>query len=627
MPARSSRSAGFAAESPSPSSKSSTAATDAMQRNAPKKGSKRGVEDATEVGSPLRRSKRSRTSLASDLPSPAPTASGNEIIPDEDIDKVNGATPTEDDTGTVQRGKKQRKTKTVAEVTEKAEVSTSVKSNKRARATRTKASYVDQDVDAEIDEEVKEEEEEEEQEIIVKKTVKRKRKTKEEKEAEAMPLAARTQGLRMFVGAHVSAAKGVQNAVTNSVHIGGNAFALFLKSQRKWDNPPLQDEHRDAFRQLCVEHKYDPAKFVLPHGSYLVNLAQENKAKAKQGYDSFLEDLQRCEDLGIKLYNFHPGSANQSTLSSALSRLAEALTNALSATKTVIPVLETMCGHGTTIGSNLSDFRDLIALIPEKYHDRIGICVDTCHSFAAGYDLVSPAGFQAFMKEFDDLIGLKYLRALHLNDSKAPRGSKRDLHANIGTGFLGLRAFHNVMNEKRFEGLPMILETPIDRPDPSYLPSGVTTAVPEASEEPTHDSCAEESEAEDTKSKKGKKSKRPVGARPPTIPDYNVWVREIKLLESLIGMDPESAEFKTLEAQLSEEGRAERERLQDQYDRKLEADEKKRKKELEKQNQRSLEDMFGSGNAKKGAGKAMKAAPKGKARGKKVKSGSESGSE
>lgn len=290
-----------------------------------------------------------------------------------------------------------------------------------------------------------------------------------------------------------------------------------------------------------------------------------------------------------------------------------------------------MCGHGTTIGSNLSDFRDLLALIPEKYHDRIGICVDTCHSFAAGYDLVSPAGFQAFMKEFDDLIGIKYLRALHLNDSKAPRGSKRDLHANIGTGFLGLRAFHNVMNEKRFEGLPMILETPIDRPDPSYLPLNDDTGRPsangpEANDEPAHDSCAEESEVEDTKAKKGKKSKRPAGARPPTIPDYNVWVREIKLLESLIGMDPESAEFKTLEAQLAEEGRSEREKFQDQYDRKLEADEKKRKRELEKQNQRSLEDMFGAGNAKKATGKTTKAAPK-KGRGRKAKSESESGSE
>ena len=115
----------------------------------------------------------------------------------------------------------------------------------------------------------------------------------------------------------------------------------------------------------------------------------------------------------------------------------------------------------------MADFQSLISLIPSEHHSRIGICIDTCHSFAAGYDLVSPDGFQSFMTEFDELVGLRFLRALHLNDSKTPRGSKRDLHANIGTGFLGLRAFHNVMNEKRFEGLPMILETPIDRPDPS----------------------------------------------------------------------------------------------------------------------------------------------------------------
>lgn len=217
----------------------------------------------------------------------------------------------------------------------------------------------------------------------------------------------------------------------------------------------------------------------------------------------------------------------------------------------MIPVLETMCGHGTTIGGKLSDFRDLLALVPEKYHDRIGICIDTCHCFAAGYDLVSPEGFQSFMKEFEEVIGLKYLRALHLNDSKAPRGSKRDLHANIGTGFLGLRAFHNVMNEKRFEGLPMILETPIDRPDPSF-------------------------KATSTKPAKGNK-------KPPMIEDKSVWAREIKLLESLIGMDPESAEFRALEAQLAEEGRAEREKYQAQYERKLEAEEKKRKKALERE--------------------------------------------
>ncbi|KAI9926914.1 hypothetical protein ASPWEDRAFT_121238 [Aspergillus wentii DTO 134E9] len=422
-------------------------------------------------------------------------------------------------------------------------------------------------------------------------------KTKEEKEAEAMPLKPRTQGLRMLVGAHVSAAKGVFNAVHNSTHIGGNAFALFLKSQRKWDNPPLQDDHRDQFRKLCSEQKYDAAKHVLPHGSYLVNLAQEDKSKAKQAYDSFLDDLKRCEALGIQLYNFHPGSANQTSLPDALSRLAKALTNALTATSTVIPVLETMCGHGTTIGGSLSEFRDLLALIPKEHHPRIGICIDTCHSFAAGYDLTSPTGFKSFMQEFEDLIGIQHLRALHLNDSKAPGGSKRDLHANIGTGFLGLRAFHNVMNEPRFEGLPMILETPIDRPQTA---SSKTTTTKSAHEE---EGCGSEMDSEsETEKPKGKKkqSKKPASAKTPMVADASVWAREIKLLESLIGMDPESEEFRTLEKELSEEGREMREKQQEQYDRKLEAEEKKKNKAPAK-GQKSLMDMMkGAGGKAKG---------------------------
>ncbi|KAL4922830.1 xylose isomerase-like protein [Aspergillus aurantiobrunneus] len=427
----------------------------------------------------------------------------------------------------------------------------------------------------------------------------RKRKTKKEQEAEIMPLRTRTQGLRMHVGAHVSAAGGVFNAVNNSKHIGGNSFALFLKSQRKWDNPPLQDEHRDNFLKLCKEHDYDAAKYVLPHGSYLVNLAQEDKAKAKQAYDAFLDDLRRCEALGIQLYNFHPGSANKTPFPSALARLAKALTNALSATSTVVPVLETMCGHGSTIGGSLSEFRDLLALIPKELHPRIGICIDTCHSFAAGYDLVSPAGFQAFLREFEDLIGIQHLRALHLNDSKAPGGSKRDLHANIGTGFLGLRAFHNVMNEPRFEGLPMILETPIDR-----IPAATTN---EANKE--EDANSDESDSDDTKPKKStttkkKQQKKPTAskAKSQPVPDFSVWAREIELLESLIGMDPESQTFRDLEAQLSEEGRETREKHMEQYKRKLEAEEKKSAKAAGKQ--KTLMEMMNSNSKRNGKGKA-----------------------
>ncbi|KAL3478076.1 xylose isomerase-like protein [Aspergillus californicus] len=421
----------------------------------------------------------------------------------------------------------------------------------------------------------------------------KKRKTKSELEAEAMPLRARTKGLRMHVGAHVSAAGGVFNAVNNSKHIGGNAFALFLKSQRKWDNPPLQDEQRDNFLKLCKEHDYDAAKYVLPHGSYLVNLAQEDKAKAKQAYDAFLDDLRRCEALGINLYNFHPGSANQSSFPDALARLAKALTNALSATSAVVPVLETMCGHGSTIGGSLSEFRDLLALIPKDLHPRIGICIDTCHSFAAGYDLSSPTGFKEFLQEFEDLIGIKHLRALHLNDSKAPKGSKRDLHANIGTGFLGLRAFHNVMNEPRFEGIPMILETPIDRPP-------TTSKAPSTTIDAAEEDYKEEGSDDEIKLKKS--AKKPAAAtKTKLLPDHSVWAREIELLESLIGMDIESAEFLALESRLSEEGREVREKHMEQYQRKLQTDEKKKSKEKGKQ--KTLMEMLGKGNSNSKTGK------------------------
>lgn len=324
-----------------------------------------------------------------------------------------------------------------------------------------------------------------------------------------------------------------------------------------------------------------------------------------------MDDLKRCEELGIALYNFHPGTANQTSHDSAISRLANALTKAISETSTVTLVLETMCGQGTTIGGSLSDFSSLITLIPPECRSRIGICIDTCHSFAAGYDLVSTKGFQSFMTEFEEKIGIQYIKALHLNDSKAPRGSKRDLHANIGTGFLGLRAFHNVMNEKRFEGLPMILETPIDRPDPSRKPSDATAVREERDGKNDQDleaSSASEIEGKTKKTKanpaKNKKSAYAALKKPPTIEDTSVWAREIKLLESLIGMDPQSAEFQELEARLAEEGREERERIQAQHHRKLEAEEKKQKKDLEK-GQKTLLDLMGDEKRKTNAVKAI----------------------
>ncbi|KAL8692706.1 MAG: hypothetical protein Q9218_002327 [Villophora microphyllina] len=438
----------------------------------------------------------------------------------------------------------------------KPEQTTPKKSRKRKAATQQGADEA-QDVDGEQ----------------VPKPVKRKRKTKEEKEAEAMPLAARSTGLRMFIGAHVSGAKGVQNAVTNCVHIGGNAFALFLKSQRKWDNPPLQDEHRDGFRSNCVQHNYDATSHILPHGSYLVNLAQEDPTKAKQAYDSFLEDLHRCESLGIKLYNFHPGTTNNAPRPSAIARIASALNRAHKATKTVTPVLETMASSANVIGSTFADLAAIISQVEDK--SRIGVCLDTCHLFAAGYDLRSPASFGKVMKELDETVGMKYVKALHINDSKAPFGSHRDLHANIGTGFLGLGAFWNVFNEKRFEGLPMVLETPIDRKvegDGDGKEADVDGA----------DGSDEDDEAE-AKSKGKSKGKKKGPIKPPkekTIEDKSIWAREIKLLESLIDMDREGEEFKRLEKELADQGAAERKKHQEAYDRKLAKEQKVKTKDI-----------------------------------------------
>ncbi|KYK54504.1 apurinic endonuclease [Drechmeria coniospora] len=363
--------------------------------------------------------------------------------------------------------------------------------------------------------------------------VNKKRKSRDKKD-ESMPLTQRTAtsvlGKDMHIGAHVSAAGGVHNSINNALQVGANSFALFLKSQRKWDNPPLSTEARDLFHSNCEQHGYNAAQHVLPHGSYLVNLAQSDEIKASQAYKSFIDDLHRCELLGIKLYNFHPGSTLGDSRAAAIGRIAAQLNKSHKETKTVVTVLENMAGAGNIIGSTWEDLRDIIALVKDK--ERVGVCIDTCHAFAAGYDLRTPDAFHQTIQAFNTVVGAKYLKALHLNDSKAPFKSNRDLHANIGTGFLGLRAFHSVMNHDAFQGMPMVLETPIDR-----------------------------------QNSQGK-----------AIEDKQVWADEIKLLESLIGMDPESEEFIVKEKELCQKGEAERKKVQEQVDRKLSKDANKKKK-------------------------------------------------
>jgi len=318
--------------------------------------------------------------------------------------------------------------------------------------------------------------------------------------------------------------------------LSGNAFALFLKNNHKWQNADLDPENAKLFIAGCEEHGIDVAKCCLPHGSYLVNLAHPEPERKKQAYDSFLNDLTRCHTLGIKLYNFHPGNANATTREDGIRNIAANINQAHNdpSSGEVVAVLETMASQGNTIGGTFADLAQIISLVNNK--DRVGVCLDTCHIFAAGYDIRTPEAYAATMAEFDKVIGLKYLKALHINDSKAPLFSNRDLHARIGTGYLGLHSFHNVVNDERLHGLPMVLETPINSVDAN-----------------------------------GKKTE-----------DKGIWAREIKMLENLVGMDVDSKEFTDLEAKLQNEGADERKRVGEQVDRKKAKDAKPKKKSKKK---------------------------------------------
>ncbi len=260
-----------------------------------------------------------------------------------------------------------------------------------------------------------------------------------------------------YIGAHVSAAGGVHNAVTNAKAIGANAFALFTKNNRRWEGPPLKEEVVRAYKSACKEHQFD-AKQILPHASYLINLGHHDPKQLEKSRAAFLDELQRCETLGIQLLNFHPGShLNKMDVGSCLSKIAESINIALAETSDVVAVIENTAGQGTNLGY---DFEHL-ALIIEEVEDkeRVGVCIDTCHAFAAGYDLRTFSACEATFKEFDEVVGFHYLRGLHLNDSKGKLGSRVDRHESLGKGEIGEEAFKYIMQDERFRGIPLILET------------------------------------------------------------------------------------------------------------------------------------------------------------------------
>ncbi len=261
-----------------------------------------------------------------------------------------------------------------------------------------------------------------------------------------------------YLGAHVSASGGVQNAPKNAHEIGADSFALFTKNQRRWESKPLSNSDISSFKKNCSELEFQLDK-ILPHDSYLINLGHPEDEKLEKSRKAFLDEMQRCEQLGLKLLNFHPGShLKKISEDECIERIAESINWALSKTKDVIAVIENTAGQGTNIGYKFEHLAKIIDLVEDK--SRVGVCIDTCHAFAAGYDFRTEKAYKITTSLFDETIGFKYLKAMHINDSKKNLGSKVDRHAPLGEGFLGINAFKLIMQDDRINNIPLILETP-----------------------------------------------------------------------------------------------------------------------------------------------------------------------
>ena len=259
-----------------------------------------------------------------------------------------------------------------------------------------------------------------------------------------------------YIGAHVSASGGVEFAPVNAHVIGANAFALFTKNQRQWVSKPLTEENIRLFKENCTKYNFQ-TDYILPHDSYLINLGHPEEEGLEKSRAAFLDEMQRCEQLGLKLLNFHPGShLNKISVEDCLALIAESINLTLEKTKGVTAVIENTAGQGSNLGSEFWQLRYIIDRVNDK--SRVGICLDTCHTYTAGYDIVND--YDKVFDEFEKEVGFEYLRGMHLNDSKKELGSHVDRHDNIGQGLTGSAFFERLMKDSRFDNMPLILETP-----------------------------------------------------------------------------------------------------------------------------------------------------------------------
>ncbi|MFO7620724.1 MAG: deoxyribonuclease IV [Bacteroidales bacterium] len=261
-----------------------------------------------------------------------------------------------------------------------------------------------------------------------------------------------------YIGAHVSAEGGVQNAPLNAHAIGAKAFAFFTKNQRQWFSNPLTKNSIAEFRANCEKLDYRPFQ-ILPHDSYLINLGHPEKEPLERSRAAFLDEMRRCEQLGLDRLNFHPGShLNKIDPEECLARIAESVNITLDKTKGVIAVVENTAGQGTNLGHTFEQISYIIDRVEDK--SRVGVCIDTCHAYTSGYDVKSAEGFRKTFELFEKIIGFSYLQGMHLNDSKKDFATRVDRHETLGNGFLGVDPFIPIMNDERFDNIPLILETP-----------------------------------------------------------------------------------------------------------------------------------------------------------------------
>jgi deoxyribonuclease-4 len=273
-----------------------------------------------------------------------------------------------------------------------------------------------------------------------------------------------------FVGAHTSASGGVENAIVHAMEIGAKAFALFTKNQRQWVAKPLETKTIDTFKRKLEASGILP-KHVLPHDSYLINLGHPEAEALQKSRDAFVDELERCDLLGLDRLNFHPGS-HLSKISkkeredvtilrtieeSCLDVIAESINIALDKTQNVKAVIENTAGQGSNLGYKFEHLAYIINKVEDK--SRVGVCIDTCHMFTAGYDIRTREAYDATWKHFGEIVGFEYLMGMHINDSKPPLGSRVDRHHSLGKGEIGIDAFKYIMQDERMDDIPLILET------------------------------------------------------------------------------------------------------------------------------------------------------------------------